>query len=69
MSLVLLESEDCGDTAWTRHRSLDLESLFLKVGGPVGVRAGFWIGGGLAAGDGGRFAPAGEGGRVLEFCL
>lgn len=69
-SLVLLESEDCGDTAWTGHRSLDLESLFRKVGGPVGVRAGFWIGGGLGWGDGGRcFIAPGEGGRVLELCL
>lgn len=43
------------------------------MGGPVGVRAGFWIGGGLADvgwGDGGRcFIAPGEGGRVLEFCL
>lgn len=73
LSLVLLESDDCVDTAWTGHRSLDLESLFLKVGGPVGVRAGFWMGGGLADagwGDGGRcFIAPGEGGRVLEFCL
>lgn len=52
---------------------MDLESLFRKVGGPVGVRAGFCIGGGLAVigwGDGGRcFIAAGEGGRALEFCL
>lgn len=43
------------------------------MGGPVGVRAGFWMGGGLADagwGDGGRcFIAPGEGGRVLEFCL
>lgn len=73
LSLCLLESDDCGDKAWTGHRSLDLESLFRNVGGPVGVRAGFCIGGGLADvgwGDGGRcFMAAGEGGRVLEFCL
>lgn len=73
LSLVLLESEDCGATAWTGHSSLDLESLFRKVGGPVGVRAGFWMGGGLADigwGDGGRcFIAPGEGGRVLGFCL
>lgn len=53
--------------------SLVLESLFRKVGGPVGVRAGFCIGGGLADvgwGDGGRcFIAPGEGGRPLEFCL
>lgn len=52
---------------------MDFESLFRKVGGPVGVRAGFWIGGGLADvgwGDGGRcFIAPGEDGRVLEFCL
>ena len=73
MSLVLLESEGCGERAWTGNISFDLESLFRKVGGPVGVRAGFWIGGGLAAagwGDGGRcFIAPGEGGRVLEFGL
>lgn len=54
--------------------SLDLESLFRKVGGPVGVRACFCMGGGLEAvagwGEGGRcFMAAGEGGRALEFCL
>ena len=46
-------------------------------GGPVGVRAGFWMGGGLAAeaavlgcGDGGRCFPTpGEGGREREPCL
>lgn len=52
---------------------MDLESLFRRVGGPVGVRAGFWIGGGLADagwGDGGRcFIALGEGGRVLGLCL
>lgn len=71
-SLVLLVSEDCEPTAWAGHRSLDLESLLRKVGGPVGVRAGFWIGGGLADmgwGDGGRFIAPGEDGRVLGLCL
>lgn len=52
---------------------MDLESLFLSVGGPVGVRAGFWIGGGFADvgwGDGGRcFVEDGEGGRILGLCL
>ena len=65
-------SPDSGDTAWTGHRSLGLESLLRKVGGPVGVRAGFWMGGGLAdvgAGDGGRCFPPGEGGRVRGLCL
>lgn len=41
--------------------------------GPVGVRAGFWMGGGfvdVGCGDGGRcFIAAGEGGRILGFCL
>ncbi len=73
LSLVLLDSEGCGDKAWTGPESLDLESLFRRVGGPVGVRAGFWMGGGLADvgwGDGGRlFIAPGDGGRVLEFCL
>lgn len=73
LSLLLLDSEGCGDTAWTGHRSLDLESLFRKVGGPVGVRAGFCIGGGLveeAWGDAGRcFIVEGDGGRALEFGL
>lgn len=73
LSLVLLLSEDCGAMGWTGHSSLDLESLFRKVGGPVGVRAGFWMGGGLVDvgwGDGGRcFIAPGEGGRVLELCL
>lgn len=70
LSFFLPESDDCRDTAWPEHRSLDFESLFRNVGGPVGVRAGFCIGGGLADvdwGDGGRcFIAAGEGGRVLE---
>lgn len=73
MSLLLLDSDVCGDTAGTGHRSLDLESLFRKVGGPVGVRAGFCIGGGLVDvdwGDAGRcFIVEGDGGRALEFCL
>lgn len=72
-SLVLLVSEDCEETVWTGPRSLDLESLFRKVVGPVGVRAGFWIGGGLVVvgcGEGGRcFIAAGEGGRILGLCL
>lgn len=73
LSLLLLDSACCGDKAWTGHRSLDLESLFLKVGGPVGVRAGFCIGGGLVDvdwGEAGRcFIVEGDGGRALEFCL
>lgn len=73
LSLLLLDSEACGDTAWTGHRSLDLESLFRRVGGPVGVRAGFCMGGGLLDedwGDAGRcFIVEGDGGRALEFCL
>lgn len=52
---------------------MDLESLFRKVGGPVGVRAGFCIGGGLVDvdwGDAGRcFIVEGDGGRALEVCL
>lgn len=52
---------------------MDLESLFRKVGGPVGVRAGFCIGGGLVDvdwGDAGRcFIVEGDGGRALEFGL
>lgn len=73
LSLLLLDSDVCGDTGGTGHRSLDLESLFRKVGGPVGVRAGFCIGGGLVDvdwGDAGRcFIVEGDGGRALEFCL
>lgn len=73
LSLLLLDSDGCGDKAWTGHRSLDLESLFRKVGGPVGVRAGFCIGGGLVDadwGDAGRcFIVEGDGGRALELCL
>ena len=72
-SLVFVASEDCGATAWTGNISLDLESLFRRVGGPVGVRACFWVGGGLVDegwGDGGRcFIAPGEGGRVFELCL
>lgn len=71
--MLLLDSDGWGETAWTGHRSLDLESLFRKVGGPVGVRAGFCIGGGLVDvdwGDAGRcFIVEGDGGRALEFCL
>lgn len=73
MSLVLLESEDCEATGRPGHRSLVFESRFRKVGGPVGVRDGFWMGGGLVDagwGDGGRcFSAPGEDGRVLGPCL
>lgn len=50
LSLLLLDSAASRDIAWTGLMSLVLESLFRKVGGPVGVRAGFCIGGGLADG-------------------
>lgn len=58
MGVVLVwgASGDWGATGWTGHRSFGLESLFRRVGGPVGVRAGLWMGGGLAEvgwGDGG----------------
>lgn len=60
-------------TGCTGPRSFDLESRFRKVGGPAGVSAGFWMGGGLVDagwGDGGLcFVAAGEGGRILGACL
>lgn len=48
-----------------------MEFLFRRVGGPVGVSAGFWIGGGLdGCGDGGRcFRAPGDGGRAFELCF
>ena len=70
--LVWRVSEDWG-TGRTGPSSLDLECLFLSGGGPVGVRAGLWMGGGLADvvwGDGGRcLSPPGEEGRLRGLCL
>lgn len=67
LSLVLPGSGEEAATGWTEHRSL--EFLFRRVGGPVGVSAGFWMGGGLdGCGDGGRcFSAPGDGGRAFCF--
>ncbi|TNN72746.1 hypothetical protein EYF80_017030 [Liparis tanakae] len=68
--LLLLDAYESGFLRYTRLFFLSQPG---GVGGPVGVSAGFWMGGGLADagwGDGGRcFIALGEGGRVLEFCL
>lgn len=45
-------SGDCGATGIMGDISFGLESLLRIVGGPVGVRAGFWMGGGLEAAEG-----------------
>lgn len=70
-SLALLLSEEVAALGGGENISLDLESLLRK--GPVGVRAGFGMGGVLVeavCGDGGRcLAAPGEGGRVLELCF
>ena len=63
-----LGSGDMGMSGCRGDMSLGLESLLRRVGGPVGVRAGLWMGGGLEAvcgwGEGGRcFSPEGDGGR------
>lgn len=50
--LGVLVSGDCGVTGIMGDISFGLESLLRRVGGPVGVRAGFWIGGGLDVAEG-----------------
>lgn len=73
MLLLWALSGDWGATGCTGHSSLGLESLLRRVGGPVGVSEGFWMGGGLAEvgwGDGGRcFIPPGDGGRLRGLSL
>lgn len=49
---AMLVSGDCGATGTMGDISFGLESLLRRVGGPVGVRAGFWMGGGLDAAEG-----------------
>lgn len=77
-ALVGGASAGSGVTGCAGEPSFALESLLRRVGGPVGVRAGRWMGGGLGPGcgdgdgdgDGGLcLAELGEGGRVRGLGL